>query len=388
MQTQILPKNSSISSKNLRKKIISFKFGELFCGPGGLALGAVSAKCETKNNIYKISHTWANDYDIYSCKTYHRNICPDNPDSVICEDIRKLNIENLPSIDAFAYGFPCNDFSIVGEQKGFHGEYGPLYTYGIKVLNYFNPKFFLAENVGGIASANDGKAFEKIIFDLENAGPGYEITAHLYKSEEYGVPQTRHRIIIIGIDKSLNLKFKVPAPTTALNPKTVRETFEDPPISENAFNNEYTKQSDKVIERLKYIRPGENVWTADLPDHLKLNVKGAKLSQIYRRLHPDKPAYTITGSGGGGTHGYHWKEPRALTNRERARIQSFPDNFIFEGSKENVRRQIGMAVPPKLSEIIFTAVLKTFANISYPYIEPNRGSQRTLFDNNGNGKIK
>jgi len=388
MKTQILPKNNSISSKNLRKKIISFKFGELFCGPGGLALGAVSSKFETKDNIYKIKHAWANDYDIYSCKTYRRNICPDNPDSVICEDIRKLNIENLPSIDAFAYGFPCNDFSIVGKQKGFHGEYGPLYTYGIKVLNYFNPKFFLAENVGGIASANKGKAFEKIIFDLENAGPGYKITAHLYKSEEYGVPQTRHRIIIIGIDKSLNLEFKVPASTTALKPKTVRETFEDPPIFENAFNNEYTKQSDKVIERLKYIRPGENVWTADLPDHLKLNVKGAKLSQIYRRLHPDKPAYTITGSGGGGTHGYHWKEPRALTNRERARIQSFPDNFIFEGPKENVRRQVGMAVPPKLSEIIFTAVLKTFGGISYPCIEANRGSQRRLFDNNGNGKIK
>jgi len=92
MQTQILPKNNSISSKNLRKKIISFKFGELFCGPGGLASGAVSAKCETKDNIYKIEHAWANDYDIYSCKTYRRNICPDNPDSIICEDIRKLNI--------------------------------------------------------------------------------------------------------------------------------------------------------------------------------------------------------------------------------------------------------------------------------------------------------
>lgn len=145
MQTQILPKKSSISLKNLRKKIISFKFGELFCGPGGLALGAILAKCETKNNIYKISHIWANDYDIYSCKTYCRNICPDNPDSIICEDIRKLNIENLPSINAFAYGFPCNDFSIVGEQKGFHGEYVPLYTHEIKILNYFNPKFFLAE---------------------------------------------------------------------------------------------------------------------------------------------------------------------------------------------------------------------------------------------------
>jgi len=119
-----------------------------------------------------------------------------------------------------------------------------------------------------------------------------------------------------------------------------------------------------------------------LPEHLKLNVKGAKLSQIYKRLHPDFPAYTITGSGGGGTHGYHWKEPRALTNRERARIQTFPDNFIFIGSKESVRRQIGMAVPPKLSEQIFTAILKLFAGIKYPFVCPSWNTQATLFDTN------
>ena len=76
----------------------------------------------------------------------------------------------------------------------------------------------------------------------------------------------------------------------------------------------------------------ENAWTAKLPDHLKLNVKGATISQIYKRLDPNKPAYTVTGSGGGGTHVYHWKEPRALTNRERARLQTFPDDFKFHGS--------------------------------------------------------
>ena len=91
--------------------------------------------------------------------------------------------------------------------------------------------------------------------------------------------------------------------------------------------------------------PGENAWNSSLPKHLQLNVKGAKLSQIYRRLYPDRPAYTITGSGGGGTHGYHWSEPRALTNRERARLQTFPDDFVFKGGRGSVRKQIGMAVP-------------------------------------------
>ena len=89
------------------------------------------------------------------------------------------------------------------------------------------------------------------------------------------------------------------------------------------------------------------------------------MSQIYRRLHPNKPSYTITDSGGGGTHGYHWKEDRALTNRERARIQTFPDDFVFEGSKESVRKQIGMAVPPMGARVIVSAILKTFAGKPY-----------------------
>lgn len=102
-----------------------------------------------------------------------------------------------------------------------------------------------------------------------------------------------------------------------------------------------------------------------------MNVKGAKISQIYKRLDPNRPAYTVTGSGGGGTHMYHYVEPRALTNRERARIQTFPDNYVFKGSKESVRRQIGMAVPAKGAKIIFEAVLRTFAQIQYESIECN-----------------
>ena len=114
---------------------------------------------------------------------------------------------------------------------------------------------------------------------------------------------------------------------------------------------------------------GENAFTADLPEELQIKTR-TKISQIYKRLDPDKPSYTITGSGGGGTHVYHWSENRALTNRERARLQTFPDDFVFEGSKESVRKQIGMAVPAQGAKIIFEAVLKTFAGIDYPSVEP------------------
>jgi len=326
---------------------MDFKLGELFCGPGGMGLGATESSILVNGIKFSITHCWANDYDESSCETYRSNISRVHPESVIHCDVKKLDINSLEKIDAFAYGFPCNDFSLVGEQKGLNGKFGGLYTYGIQVINKMNPKFIVAENVGGLSSSNEGKAFRMICNELEASGDhGYELTVHKYKAEEYGIAQKRHRIIMVGIRKDLKLKFHVPKPTTKDAHVSVKEALENPPILSTDFNHEFTKQSKTVIERLSHIKPGQNVWNADLPEHLKLNVKGAKLSQIYRRLNADQPSYTITGSGGGGTHGYHYKELRALTNRERARIQSFPDNFIFQGSKENVRKTNRNGCPP------------------------------------------
>ena len=353
------------------KEVKQFRLGELFCGPGGLAYAAVNSQIEDLE--YKIVHEWANDYDLDTCKTYTRNICPSEPDSVICGDVRKLDIETLGDIDALAFGFPCNDFSVVGEQKGFNGVFGPLYSYGIKVLKRYQPLWFLAENVGGLKSANEGKAFEKIKADMIDAG--YKIYPNLYKFEQYGVPQARHRMIIVGIRDDLPYEFKIPSPKPYKNVDvTCKTALEVPKISENATNNELTKQSQQVVERLKYIKPGQNAFTADIPEELQLKVKGAKISQIYKRLDPTKPAYTVTGSGGGGTHIYHYAEPRALTNRERARLQTFPDDYVFEGSKESVRKQIGMAVPQKGAKVIFEAILKTFAGIPYESVEAYTGN--------------
>lgn len=337
-----------------------------------MALGAHIA-AESVQGV-KISHTWASDYDRSTCDTYIRNIPGATDKSVICQDVRSLQISKLDPVDGFAFGFPCNDFSQVGEKKGVDGNFGPLYTYGVKVLNEFSPKWFVAENVGGLRSSNEGNAFHAILQDLSQAGDfgGYRLVPHLYKFEKYGIPQARHRILIVGIRNDLNLNFEVPSfhPFEGMD-NSSKKALTVPPIAADAANNELTKQSSTVIERLRHIKPGENAFNANLPDELRLNVRGAKISQIYRRLHPDKPAYTITGSGGGGTHVYHYDEPRALTNRERARLQTFPDSFVFSGSKESVRKQIGMAVPVKGAEIVFSALFKTFQGIEYPSIESN-----------------
>lgn len=345
-----------------------YRLGELFCGPGGLAWGAMNANIGRQD--FGIVHQWANDYDEDTCKTYRNNICLNAPETVYHADIRKFDLTKLAPIDALAFGFPCNDFSVVGEQKGIDGVFGPLYSYGVQVLKLYKPQWFLAENVGGLRNANDGKAFSLILNAMRDAG--YKLYPNLYKFETYGIPQARHRIIIVGIRNDLNYEFKIPSNKPFANAdNSCRTAIKVPPIPEDAANNELTIQSPTVIERLKYIKPGQNAFTADLPENLMLNVKGAKISQIYKRLDPDKPAYTVTGSGGGGTHIYHWSEPRALTNRERARLQTFPDSYVFEGNKESVRKQIGMAVPCRGAKIIFEAILKTFAEIPYESMEAN-----------------
>ena len=347
-----------------------FRLGELFCGPGGIAYGALHSK--SADGKYSVVHAWANDYDEDTCKTYRKNICPDAPDSVHLGDVRELDIDTLGEIDAFCYGFPCNSFSNVGERKGLANEnFGQLYWYGIEVLRKYRPMWFLAENVSGIRSAGSGD-FQIILNDMRKAG--YKLTVNLYKSEQYGIPQTRHRVIIVGIREDLPVIFKVPDPAQyAKCDISARTALSN--ISEDAPNHKPRKIADKVIRRLSYILPGENVWQAEerlgekFPADLKIHTK-TKISQIYRKLDPEKPAYTVTAAGGGGTFMYHWTD-RELTNRERARIQTFPDDYEFVGNYSSVRKQIGMAVPCKLAEIVITAILNSFAGIEYPWVESN-----------------
>lgn len=364
---------------------MNFRLGELFCGAGGIASGAKLASLSLEALGVGIEHVWATDNDQDACKTFRNNILKEDPASVIESDIGVPNLfeelSGISDIDALAFGFPCNDFSSVGTQQGTNGNFGPLYSYAIKALESFNPRWFLAENVRGLRNANEGQAFQNILHEMRNAGLGYDVVPHLYKFEKYGVPQARHRIIIVGIRKDEKRQFKIPSPYPFRDDDvSCSSAILNPPLGNDALNNELTTQSKTVIERLQHINPGENAFTANLPLHLKLNVKGATLSQIYKRLTFSKPAYTVTGSGGGGTHVYHWREDRALTNRERARLQTFEDTFGFSGNKESVRRQIGMAVPPRGAKVIFEAILKTFADKEYEYVSSNIDSVHPLLE--------
>lgn len=348
---------------------LDFTLGELFSGPGGMALGAHEAARVTGTPLL---HGWANDYDKDTVDTYLANIEGATSDSVIHQDVRSLDIESLPHINGFAFGFPCNDYSLVGENRGLKGEFGPLFAYGVKVLQHHQPEWFVAENVSGLSSSNGGKDFALILQALSSAGKGYRLTPHLYRFEDYGVPQRRHRIIVVGIRNDIPIQFRIPAPTHPGRDRwrSASKALANIPLT--ASNQEPTRQSATVVRRLELIDPGENAFNAKrMSDDLRLNVKGATLSQIYKRLHPDRPSYTITGSGGGGTHGYHWSEPRALTNRERARLQTFPDDFHFSGGKDSVRRQVGMAVPPQGAFHIFQALFRSFQGTEYPSVPAN-----------------
>lgn len=321
-----------------------YRIGELFAGAGGMTLGA---------KLAGFWHVWANDIDPDACQTLRTNL-PLPKDGVACCPVQELDFRGLAPIDGLAFGFPCNDFSVVGERNGTAGHFGALYEWGVRALRHFQPSFFVAENVGGLASTKKGGDLKMILAALSSAG--YDIVPHLYRFEEHGVPQARHRIIIVGFREDLGIWFRPPPPRP--DRITCREALERPPIPPDAPNNERTRQHPRVVARLGYIKPGQNAFTADIPESLRLRMRsGATISLIYKRLHPGRPAYTVTGSGGGGTHMYHWKEPRALTNRERARLQTFPDWFVFQGGKESVRKQIGMAVPPVGVQAIFDAVL-------------------------------
>lgn len=396
---------------------MKFILGELFCGPGGMAVAAkLTPPVRGAGGEFSIQHAWGVDSSTSAIETFRANL---KGAEGICMDARKFVKSELSAkrkISALAFGFPCNSFSSAGEREGVHSvEFGRLYECGVAVLVKYQPQWFIAENVSGIKAHDAGAQFQRILRAFANAGKqGYNVHAHLYKFEEYGVPQTRHRFVIVGIRHDIavrrHLRFRVPAPEYGPGRRpfnTVRAALAGV-TNQTAWGGQFTRQSDEVIWRLRFTPPGENAWKLDevieyddirlmeylrqsLPwfhekiaplgdvrairaklEESRLHCTRARMSMIYKRLDPDFPAYTITGSGGGGTHMYHWEEDRALTNEERAALQTFPPDFVFEGSKEQVRKQIGMAVPTRGAMVIFKAILNTFARVDYPSIvDPN-----------------
>lgn len=409
-----------------------FKLGELFCGPGGMAIASTKVDPVTSatREVFSLSHSWGVDFSSAAIETFKANLGEQNGIQMDAKEFVEKELTPERKVNALAFGFPCNSFSQVGKRKGLGDEkFGDLYKTGISVIEAYSPDWFVAENVSGISKSADENhedanwEFVKILRDLANAGVGYNVVAHLYKFEEYGVPQARHRYVIVGIRHDIaekeNIEFRPPAPEYGPGRLhrfvTCRDVL-DKVTNETKWGGRKTRQSETVVARLKFTPPGENAWKLDelvdpnkysdealdaylkaIPwyetdiapkfpifrlhermetirariEEVRLHCKKAKMSHIYRRLDPNKPAYTLTGSGGGGTHIYHYSEHRALTNEERAALQTFPPEFVFKGGPEQIRRQIGMAVPTKGAEQIFDAILKTFAKVGYDYVEPD-----------------
>jgi DNA (cytosine-5)-methyltransferase 1 len=300
------------------------KVVSLFCGAGGLDLGFEQAG-------HKI--IWANDFDKYAVETYKRNLGKDT--EVILSPIENIPSSEIPEADIVLGGFPCQGFSMANPYRSPEDKRNELYLELLRVIQDKKPKFFLAENVvgltnlGGYDSPEDkkkktGRVFKMVLADFRDAG--YKVNWKILNSADFGVPQVRKRVIIIGVRNDIDFTYKFPEPILDKdNYKTLQDAISDLPkdFSDEVANHSGSQHKVKINNYLGN-----------------------------RKLHWSKPSPTIVGRGG-GTGGAvihpHPNGERRLSVRECARIQSFPDDFIFQGSNGACYRQIGNAVPPKMA---------------------------------------
>jgi DNA (cytosine-5)-methyltransferase 1 len=325
---------------------------------------------------------WAIDNEHWAVETYRRNLGP----HIVEADITETAVPAVPC-DILLAGPPCQDYSTLWNHDGLITARGNLFRQVARYLDELQPAAFVLENVPGLLSANRGVAWTLVRHALKapssmvggksrrrKPGVHYDVSAQVIDMADLGVPQHRERLIVIGIRRDLGQRPPViPAPYAG-DPITAGKALDHDPLPADAPNHEKGLDSDDVIERLKLIGPGENYEV--IPTGHPLAVKGL-ISHVYRRLDPSKPSYTVISGGGGGTHGYHHIEPRRLSNREKARLQGFPDDFVFEhgcgpGASRaasmypRVRRQIGNAVPPPAAKLIVDAVADVLQRAGVP----------------------
>lgn len=256
---------------------------------------------------------WANELNKHACATYAENINP----HVVNDDIWNV-IEQVPaSADIVIGGFPCQDISINGKKAGVDGSRSGLYKAMVEVVSRVKPKVFIAENVKGLLMEYNRFSLNRVIEDFTSLG--YEVNYHLYNSADYGVPQTRERVLIVGILQGMP-EFIHPKPK--LN-------------SGNWISAEHAIQDLELIQEDKSFN---HTWSR------------AKKSpdQGSRQLKADRPATTMRAECHGNIQ-FHYKLDRRISMREAARFQSFPDNFIFKSNLRETERQVGNAVPPVLA---------------------------------------
>lgn len=321
-----------------------YKILSTFTGAGGLDLGFHGGFEFLGKHYEKLNFetTYSIDISKSACETILNNTQYFLNTNAVHANIIEHDLKQIPNIDydVLLGGFPCVTFSTVGKQLGVKDDTnGKLYLKFAEYVEHFKPKVFVAENVKGILSANNGQAVKLIRDRFQKTG--YSLSVYLVNFAKFGVPQLRERVLFIGVRNDIKTHF--------VAPEIIHKTSDDYINVETAFSNlnndlpnsELMKHPLKTRRMLEAIP--ENGNFKDLPKELA--VKGL-MSNIYRRLDRKRPAYTVIASGGGGTWTYHYKEPRAITNRERARLQGFPDDLVFYGNNTEIRRQIGNAVPP------------------------------------------
>ena len=327
--TELSSFNPNIVTNELKQQETGmFKVVSLFSGCGGLDLGfkggfEVFGQRYSRN---KFEIVWANDLNKAACSTYAKNLGHE----IQCGDIWNL-IDTLPeTADVVIGGFPCQDISVNGKRAGANGSRSGLYKAMIETIDKLKPKVFVAENVKGLLMKYNESSLKQVLSDFKKLG--YEINYQLYNAADYGVPQTRERVFIVGTRRDVKRFTPPKAVRSAANWMTAKEAIQDLEKEPKNLNNNH-------------------VWSL-------ANVSG---EQGNRRLKAERPGYTMRAECHGNIQ-FHYSEPRRISMREAARFQSFPDKFIFDGGLRETERQVGNAVPPVLGWHISQAVINSLEN--------------------------
>ena len=321
------------------------KFIDLFSGAGGLLRGFMDAGFSPEFSV----EVWEP-----AILTHNRNY-PNIP--VWNRDIRTIQNSEIEKykgkVDLIVGGPPCQGFSTIGKRLVKDPRNELVFEF-IRFVNVIQPKVFLMENVRGLLSSNNGVIKDAITAEFDSIG--YDVIHEVICAADYGVPQMRYRVLFLGIRKDLGIKPCFPAKTHNKDSySTVGDVIMDLVGKENEFPNHVPmKHNEIVTKRIACIKEGEGIPDEGLPEDV---AKGSRsdytenriknFSHVYKRLSRNKPATTMV--PGHNAFPLHPTENRSLTVREAARIQTFPDDVIFEGNRQNQCIQVGNAVPVKLA---------------------------------------
>lgn len=343
------------------------KVASLFCGCGGMDLGVLGGFSfldkDYPENPFEI--VYAVDFDEYCSKIYNENF----EHKCLVKDVRDIEINELPEFDMLIGGFPCQSFSISAQNPprlGYKDERGMLFFEMVKILKERQPRFFIAENVKGILSANAGKAFPMIINEFRDAR--YHVMYKLLNASDYGVPQKRERVIIMGFLKEDDYRvFKYPSKIKREDYKVLGDV-----ILEEENNNESLFFSEKAVAGMMAVRDKMNKGrTQNLEE--PCNTISAHLAKV--SLNSTDPVLMVDG------------RYRRFSAREAARIQSFPDSFKLDSvSQGRQYKAIGNAVPPVMMWHIIKALQKIFVVRQLDFLSTLEQYPENIVDNT-KGKI-